>query len=249
MATTNRASADQAGATTSEPKQNDHLVDRMFSGFVRGAEIRPSQTWPSSEEPYRPLHQVKPKAGVTYRLPSPAREPRVQASSPATDVMTDLSQVVAVTTTADATVDAAHQEMIKHSVRALFVIDEARFVLGIITANDILGERPAQIAQARGVRHAEVLVSEVMTPADLLEVMELQDVLKVRVGDVVETLRHFGRQHAVVIESVSGDSTSATWAVRGIFSLTQIARQLGLPSQIGRSIARTFAEIEATIGA
>ena len=249
MATTNRASPDAADATKSEPKQADDLVERMFSGFVHVTQVPPSQPRPPSEEPYRPLHQVKAGVGVTYRLQSPTRELRVQANSPATDVMTDLSRVVAVTTTAGATVDAAHQEMIKHSVRALVVIDEARVVLGIITANDILGERPIQIAQPRGVRHAEVLVGEVMTPADLLEVMELQDVLKVRVGDVVETLKRSGRQHAVVIESGSADATSATCTVRGIFSLTQIARQLGLPPQIGHSVARTFAEIEAAIGA
>jgi multidrug efflux pump subunit AcrB len=89
----------------------------------------------------------------------------------------------------------------------------------------------------------------VMTPADHLEAMELQDVLQVRVGDIVETLKRSGRQHALVIESGSADTTSATRTVRGMFSLTQIARQLGLPPQIGRDVAGTFAEIEAAIGA
>jgi CBS domain-containing protein len=249
MAKTKPASSKKSGAPKPENKHVDPFVERMFSGFGHVTEVRPAQPpAPPSEEPYRPLRQAN-RAGVTYRLQTPMRELRVQASSPATDVMTDLSRVVAVTTTANATVDAAHQEMIKHSVRALFVVDEARVVLGIITAIDILGEKPIQIAQNRGVRHAEVLVSEVMTPADLLEVMELQDVQKARVGDVVETLKRSGRQHAVVIESGSSDSTSASCTVRGIFSVTQIARQLGLPPQIGRSVARTFAEIEAAIGA
>ena len=88
-----------------------------------------------------------------------------------------------------------------------------------------------------------------MTPAELLEAMELKDVLQVRVGDIVETLKRSGRQHALVIESGSSDATSATRTVRGIFSLTQIARQLGLPPQIGHNVARTFAQIEAAIGA
>ena len=68
-----------------------------------------------------------------------------------------------------------------------------------------------------------------MTPADLIETMELHDVLQFRVGDIVETLKRSGRQHALVIESGSPDATSATRTVRGIFSLTHIARQLGLP--------------------
>jgi CBS domain-containing protein len=226
------------------------FVERMFSGIGHDFEVpivhapRPPQ-----EEPYRPLRQSTATRGVTYRLQSPTAALRVQASSPATDVMTDLCKVKAVTTAAAASVDEAHQAMITRGVRALFVVGDSGVVLGIVTANDILGERPIQIAQDRGVRHVDVLVSEVMTPADLMEAMELPDVLRVRVGDIVETLKRSGRQHALVIESASADATSATRTVRGIFSLTQIARQLGLSPQIGHDVARTFAEIEAAIGA
>ena len=66
-------------------------------------------------------------------------------------------------------------------------------------------------------------------------------------GDVVATLRLAGRQHALVVEEVA-DAPSGQVTVRGIFSLTQIARQLGIPSQQVHDIARTFAEIEAAIG-
>ena len=231
-------------------KHGGDFVERMFSGIGHDFEVPVVQPRrPPHEEPYRPLRQSTATPGVTYRLQNPTAALRVQASSPATDVMTDLSKVKAVTTAAAASVDEAHQAMIRRGVRALFVVDESGVVLGIVTANDILGERPIQIAQDRGVRHVDVLVSEIMTPADLMEAMELQDVLQVRVGDIVETLKRSGRQHALVIESASPDTTSATRTVRGIFSLTQIARQLGLSPQVGHDVARTFAEIEAAIGA
>ena len=248
--TTKKSTPSEAPAETRlEPKHGGQFVERMLSGFGHVSEVRPAQAQQPSEEPFRPLRQSKARPGVTYRLQSQTSELRVQASSPATDVMTDLSRVVAVTIATGASIDEAHQAMITHGVRALFVVDDASVILGIVTANDILGEKPIQIAQDRGMRHVEVLVSEVMTPAGLLEAMELQDVLQVRVGDIVETLKRSGRQHALVIESGSADATPATRTVRGIFSLTQIARQLGLPPQIGRSVARTFAEIEAAIGA
>ena len=248
--TTKKSTPSEAPAVTRlEPKRGGQFVERMLSGFGHVSEVRPAPAQQPSEEPFRPLRQSKARPGVTYRLQSQASELRVQASSPATDVMTDLSRVVAVTIATGASIDEAHQAMITHGVRALFVVDDASVIQGIVTANDILGEKPIQIAQDRGMRHVEVLVSEVMTPAGLLEAMELQDVLQVRVGDIVETLKRSGRQHALVIESGSTDATPATRTVRGIFSLTQIARQLGLPPQIGRSVARTFAEIEAAIGA
>ncbi len=249
MTTKNLATPEAAAAAGLEPKDGGQFVGRMFSGFGHVNEVRPAQAQRPPEEPYRPLRQSKATSGITYRLPSQTSELGVRADSPATDVMTDLSRVVAVTIAAGTSIDEAHQAMITHGVRALFVVDDARVVLGIITANDILGEKPIQIAQERGVGHDGVFVSEAMTPADLLEAMELQDVLRVRVGDIVETLKRSGRQHALVIESGSPDATSATCTVRGIFSLTQIARQLGLPPQTGHEVARTFAEIEAAIGA
>ncbi len=249
MTTKNLASSEVLAGTGLRPNHAGQFVERMFSGFGHVSDVPPAQVQRPSEAPYRPLRQSKAWSGATYRLQSQTTALRVQANSPATDVMTDLSRVVAITIAAGTSIDEAHQAMITHGVRALFVVDDARFVLGIVTANDILGEKPIQIAQDRGVRHVEVLVSEVMTPANLLEAMELQDVRQVRVGDIVETLKRSGRQHALVIESGSADATSATLTVRGIFSLTQIARQLGLPPQSGRDVARTFAEIEAAIGA
>ena len=246
MTTRNPASPEDPPA---QAKHGGDFVERMFSGIGHNFEVPVVRPQRPPEEAFRPLRQSKATPGVTYRLQIPTAALRVQASSPATDVMTDLSKVKAVTTAAAASVDEAHDAMITHRVRALFVVDESGIVLGIVTANDILGERPVQIAQDRGVRHVDVLVSEVMTPADLMEAMELQDVLQVRVGDIVETLKRSGRQHALVTESASADATSATRTVRGIFSLTQIARQLGLSPQIGHDVARTFAEIEAAIGA
>ena len=250
MTKKNLASKEATAAAGMEAKHGGQFVERMLSGFGHANDLRPAQAQRRSEEPpYRSLRQSKARSGVSYRLQSQTSELRVQANSPAADVMTDLSRVVAVTIGTGAHVEEAHQAMITNGVRALFVVDDARVIMGIVTSNDILGEKPIQIAQDRGVRHVEVLVSEVMTPADVLEAMELQDVLQVRVGDIVETLKRSGRQHALVIESGSADATSATRTVRGMFSLTQIARQLGLPPQVRHDVARTFAEIEAAIGA
>jgi len=150
MPTNKPASAEEsAAAANADPKTSEPFVERMFSGLLH-ATVPHTPLQPALEEPYRPLREVKAHAGVTYRLQNQTRELHVQASSPATDVMTDLSRVIAVTTTANATVDEAHLAMIKRGVRALFVLGESRVVVGIITANDILGERPVQIAHLGG---------------------------------------------------------------------------------------------------
>ena len=83
-----------------------------------------------------------------------------------------------------------------------------------------------------------------MTPLDRLEAIPVEEMRSARVGDIVASLLDTGRQHTLVIEK-DGQGNPV---VCGIFSLTQIEKQLGvaIPST---EIARTFTEIEATLAA
>ncbi len=192
---------------------------------------------------YRLLPQAKLKADAAYHLPDPGTAAPVSADSPAVEVMTDLRRIAAVTIAPDALIDDANQAMINHGVRSLIVVDGHRRVIGIVTSTDILGEKPMQLTHERGVRRAEISVRDVMTQASRLEVIDLSVVLNARVGDVLATLKHAGRQHALAVDQGAGGRQM----VRGIFSATQIARQLDIapsPPETGHS----FAEIEAAIG-
>jgi hypothetical protein len=94
----------------------------------------------------------------------------------------------------------------------------------------------------RGVRHSEVLVADVMTPANRLDAFDLQTVQGACVGNVVASLQRARRHHALVTQRNSGGGVE----VCGIFSLSQIARQLGTPLQSPEG-ADTFAEIGAAL--
>jgi hypothetical protein len=94
------------------------------------------------------------------------------------------------------------------------------------------------------VRRSELLVADIMTPLDAVEAVKLEDVHAAKVGHVVASLQQAGRHHMLVIESLAGGDAR----IRGIFSATQIARQLGLALQINE-VARTFAEVEQTLAA
>jgi hypothetical protein len=104
---------------------------------------------------YAPLRHLLAKPGDRYLLPLPGKFASIALGAPATDVMTDLRRVSAVTIGPDASIDEANQTMIAHRVRALFVVDDVRRVSGIITSTDILGEnlcnscRSATYAMAR----------------------------------------------------------------------------------------------------
>jgi CBS domain-containing protein len=194
------------------------------------------------EREYPPLKSTILSPAAGYLKPSQLLPARVRMDSPAIEVMTDLRVVAPVTIGPDADIDSANTRMIVNRVRLLLVVDTQSRVAGLITATDILGEKPMQVVQHRGCRHEEVLVQDIMTPRGHLEVLSLADVLAARVGNVVATLKASGRQHAMVVD----DDDEGRQRVRGIFSLTQIARQLGLQIQ-APEIARTFAQIEAAL--
>ncbi|MCX7169955.1 MAG: CBS domain-containing protein [Proteobacteria bacterium] len=219
----------------------DHFLKLMWFQ-PSGIESAPTTHGHPYQAPrhFKALHQSRLMPNVGYRLPD-AVDHRVRAESSASEVMTDLRRNVPITISPTAFIDDANQTMIVNHVRALFVGDDQR-LLGIVTASDILGQKPIQLTQQRGIRHDEVLVRDIMTGADLLDVIAMSELRDAKVGDVVETLKLAGRQHALVVDETTGGQQM----IVGMFSLTQIARQLGIALNVP-DIGRTFAEIEAAI--
>jgi len=192
---------------------------------------------------YKPLPIARLSGGAGYHQPTYFSPQPVRADSPAVEVMTDLKMVAAATIDLDTHVDVANQAMIARGVRSLLVVDHQGAVVGLVTARDILGERPMQVIRQRGIKHGDVRVADIMTRHDDIEVLSIGDVLRADVGHVVETLKHSGRQHALVVDN---DPVSGRQMVRGVFSASQVARQLGIPLHT-TEVARTFAEIEAVL--
>jgi CBS domain-containing protein len=191
---------------------------------------------------YAPLEFSLLKGGSGYAQPTQVVPDRVTLEDPALSVMTDLRANTAVIILSGDTVEEAHRRMIQRGVRLLLVVDQNRRVVGVITATDILGEKPMQAVAQRGVTREELLVRDIMTSQERLEVLEFESVRTAKVGHIVATLRHAGRQHAVVVER-DGPSRDV---VRGLFSSTQIARQLGVAIPTSE-VALTFSEIEAQL--
>ena len=188
---------------------------------------------------YDPLPLRELGAGAGFRRPTQPPAGKVTIESAAPEVMTDLRRTTPATIRPQAPLAGANQFMITRGVRLLLVVDEQEKVLGVISATDILGERPMLVAAERGMRRDELTVADIMVSAERVEVIALADVDGARVGHVLETLRRAGRQHALVVDSGN--------LVCGIISLSQIARQLGVSVAAAGEVARTFSEIEAAI--
>lgn len=179
-----------------------------------------------------PLH-------VASRVAEPATPGPVTLDDPAFSVMTDLREVAAVTIRPDEPMDAANALMIQRRVRLLFVLGADGAIAGVITATDLLGEKPMRFMQGRGVARGEIAVADLMTPASRLEALDIQDVAQMRVGHIVATLKAVRRQHVMVADEGGR-------RVCGLFSASQVARQLGMELQTFE-VASTFADIEAAL--
>ena len=199
-----------------------------------------------------PIRELGEQARL--RRPVQPQAARVTLESPALEVMTDLCRTSPATIRPQAPIEGANQFMISRGVRLLLVADDRETVLGVVTATDVLGEKSMRVAMELGIKRGELTVGDIMTPARQVEVIALGDIEGARVGHVLETLRRAGRQHALVVDfdviapKSLIDAPVRRTMVRGILSISQLGRQLGIVLQTAGEVARTFSEIEAALG-
>jgi len=177
------------------------------------------------------------KAGASFARPVQVFPKRVKLDDPAMSALTDFHKVSLVVARPTLLLEVANSKMIRYGVRTLIVLNSNDRVAGLLTASDILGEKPMRILQSMGGTHADIMVRDVMTPQHELEVMNIEDVQNADVGQIVATLKKAGRQHGLVVSH----GADGEQKVCGIFSLTQIAKLLGTP------LDHVLAEINAVV--
>jgi len=174
---------------------------------------------------YRPLPLHRLETGAQYFHPQQQWPIAVTLDDPAQCVMTDLGQVTACTVERTTLLKKALEIMIKRRVRMLLVRNADQQIIGVLTSRDLESDRPHRILTKAGGSWDDLRVADIMTLRPKIQVLQIQDVLQARIGDIIATLRQVNRQHALVVDT---DPETGVQAVRGIFSLSQIARQLGL---------------------
>ena len=163
----------------------------------------------------------------------------ITLDSPALDVMTDLTEVRAATTSPSTTLRQVEQVMIHQGVRLLFVISDTPALQGLITSTDLHGDMQMRLVQQRNVHYDELTVADVMTPLAELDAIDLEVMKHSSVSNVIATLRRHGRNHLLVVERGRADYATR---VRGVISRTQVERQLGAPVPV-TEVANSFAEV------
>lgn len=189
---------------------------------------------------YRTLPVQYLTGAVEISQPMPSK--RVTMDSPAIEVMTDLRCTTAAIIRPDATMELANTYMMMRGIRTLFVTNSDQSLCGLITATDVLGEKPLRFIESRRIKHSEILVQDIMTPLHHLEAISSKEIEHAKVGNIVTSLRESERQHELVIEHYDDMRPR----ICGIFSLTQIEKQLNTKI-MPKNVAKSFAEIETTL--
>jgi CBS domain-containing protein len=146
---------------------------------------------------------------------------RVNLADPARSVMTDFNEHGIVSVRAEQQVDAALDHMRHAGVRSAFVLDEARTrVLGLLTAYDVMGEKPLRHAQEMGSAREQVIVADIMEPAAQWSVLTLADVERATVAALLDAFKRSRKTHLPVVV----DEGAGRMRLRGVFSSAKLLR-------------------------
>jgi CBS domain containing-hemolysin-like protein len=172
----------------------------------------------------KPTTMLKLKSIQSDSLPIPGDEPwYVCATDPALSVMIDFRSRSSVTVSETAPLDEALGHMKHIGVRCAFVVDEKnKGVIGMLTAYDILGEKPQQHMRFTGVSHNDVLVKDIMQKISDWRVADIKDIEQSTVGDVLEVFNETGVTHLPVMETTENNEQR----LRGLLSFAKVKRLL-----------------------
>jgi CBS domain-containing protein len=184
-----------------------------------------------------PTHPLP--AGTTLVPAQAAQTQPVALDSPALDVMTDLTLVKAATIGPTVSLREAEGTMIAQGVRMLFVVSDMPTIVGLMTTTDLSDDKHMRLVEQRGVRYADLVVADVMTPLSWLDAIDLDVMRAATVAGLIATLQAKGRNHLLVAEPSSGTAPR----VRGVVSRAQIERQLGTTIDVNEVPPESFARI------
>ncbi|HAG62069.1 MAG TPA: hypothetical protein DCL40_04105 [Coxiellaceae bacterium] len=141
---------------------------------------------------------------------------------PATSVMQSLANGHTLNILESTSLDDAIQTMKTHHVTLMLVTRDSH-ITGILSSEDLLGEKPITLQQRSRIERENIMVKMLMTPLNEIILMDIEDVLHARVGNVIATLKNHHQPYAIVS---SNQTPQEEKALHGIFSASQISKQL-----------------------
>ena len=151
----------------------------------------------------------------------------ISQDSPALSVFTDFTVNPPLIIESTTAAYEAEEFMLKAHVKLKLVVDEKNKFLGVVAMEDL--KHPDLLVRIAAVYNRESLtIGNVMRPRDTLEALCYADLEQATIGDVVTSLQEYNRQHCLVVDN-------ALHLVRGLISVSDVARKLGVKIQPGHT--------------
>lgn len=148
----------------------------------------------------------------------------VHMDDSALSVMTDFTLTPPHTIRPDDTMDRAIHEMEVSGAHLLLVINEEGHFQGILSSQDVWGEKPIKLIQESRMHRDHVLVKMIMVPYSNIVGIDFTLIESVAcVGHIVKTLSEHKQHYALAIEP---SHDTQVQIIRGIFTASQVSKQL-----------------------
>jgi CBS domain-containing protein len=191
------------------------------------------------KDDFAPRDTVPLSTGTVVTHPDELPE-LVHLNDPSATVFTDYSREQPATISPGISIDNALKQMKQSGNCVLLVIDEDQHLLGEITVDDVMGDKPVRLTEFTRMDRGEITVKMIMTPVNRVRVLEIEHLRDARVGHIIATLHALESRHVLVVENGR--------CIRGVYSATQISRQLGRNVMDDEAPAHNFAEIVHSLG-
>jgi len=176
------------------------------------------------------------KLQTLYMCIQPPELPEItHINDPAVSVMVDFQYHIPPIISAHKSLDEARTEMEIYHLPVLLVANYEKKIIGIVTAEDILGEKPVKVSQERRIPRNEIEVEMVMSPFKNATVVTLDDLTHAKVGHIIQTFRET-KQHILLVTHED--------KLCGLFSASLISRQLDKDITQVLSEAESIAELQ-----
>ncbi|MBI2734234.1 MAG: CBS domain-containing protein [Aquabacterium sp.] len=159
----------------------------------------------------------------------------------AMSLLTDLHHSACVVAQQHDGLDETLHLMLRAGVRMVFVAGVNGELVGMVTAEDIQGERPVVRASSHMVVRRELTVADVMVPVTQWDTVDLAAVRTARLGDIAETMHEHGLRYLLVTQKKHGKTV-----LRGLFSASRL--EMAMNTTIEPDLhSRSFAELEMVL--
>jgi hypothetical protein len=182
-----------------------------------------------------------PLMGLSSAPALPRPRAHAEPEDPALSQMTDLrSAACVVADPLDSLAQTLHV-MQRARVHMALVTGVDGRMIGMVSRDDLHGERPVQRALADGIAYPDLPLERLMTPLSQWLVVSIDSIEHASLGDVVATLRNHSLRYLLVVAH-EGDQPM----LRGLFSARHLEAVLDTAIEADLH-SRNFAELEALL--